>query len=95
MANKYKAQALSIRSLNPMLTARHLPSTAPITEAHPLIPHAHGISLGNFFAMTRRPDGNGQPRKNDSIESSKKAKTSLPPKGQLSAQLNSRSPAMT
>lgn len=78
-----------------MLTARDLPSTAPITEAHPLIPHAQGTRPGKFFAMTRRPDGNGQPRKNESMESSKKARASLLTKGQLSAKLNSRSPAAT
>ena len=38
--------------------------TAPITEAHPLIPQAHGIPCSNVFFIQVKPKGKGIPIKN-------------------------------
>ena len=75
-------QAENMSSLKPMLTARHLPSTAPITDAHPLMPHAQGTRLGNCLAMTLSPDGNGHPRKKETKESNRTDRAILAPKDQ-------------
>ena len=70
----------------PIFTARHLLRTAPRTDAHPLIPHAHGTRAGFSRDVIKRPVGKNHPIKNDGIERIRTAIKSLAQKGDPSAQ---------
>src|SRR5665647_564492 len=82
-----------MRRRKPMLTVRHFASTAPVTEAQPLIPHAHGTMPGARLASMRRPEGKGQPRKKAGMEIMETVSAILAASGQVMAFENIQPPA--
>jgi len=69
---------VNINILKPCQTARDVPRTAAVTEAKPLIPHAHGTRDGFVLPVSVRAAGKGMPIKKAKGAQTASAENTLP-----------------